>query len=255
MQNAWRYLANQAPSLYSKEVQWVLPQQAITGPERHDTRLLEIYDQMLCKHRSISSDEDLFRAFVTMARMQMIHFQAKTTTVLQRLSGFQLEALMGLNKNRMPSGIWSNFRNELEDFRSSCRALDRYIKRHSGAQSSNVLQELQELRDDQEEALIAAQALKTHVRDRLQIDVGKWSLEESRRSIAEGKRLKLLTMLAFIFIPISLATSVFGMNVQEINQSGTSIWAFVVTAVVLTIVTICFWGITNLLVRWRKDAI
>ena len=40
-------------------------------------------------------------------------------------------------------------------------------------------------------------------------------------------------MLAFVFIPINLASSVYGMNVQEINETGHSIWGFLVTASVL----------------------
>lgn len=42
-----------------------------------------------------------------------------------------------------------------------------------------------------------------------------------------------VTVLAFVFIPISVSSSIFGMNVQEINDTGHPIWTFVVTAVVL----------------------
>ena len=44
------------------------------------------------------------------------------------------------------------------------------------------------------------------------------------------KRIFLVTVLASVFVPISLASSIFGMNIQEINQSGHSIWTFVVCA-------------------------
>lgn len=42
-----------------------------------------------------------------------------------------------------------------------------------------------------------------------------------------------MTVLAFIFIPMSLASSIFGMNVQEINTTGHSIWIFICTSVAL----------------------
>ena len=45
--------------------------------------------------------------------------------------------------------------------------------------------------------------------------------------------LSIVTVLAFIFIPINTASSVYGMNVQEINETGHSIWTFFVTALVL----------------------
>jgi len=45
--------------------------------------------------------------------------------------------------------------------------------------------------------------------------------------------LCVVTVLAFIFIPINTASSIFGMNVKEIGES-TSIWAFVIIACALT---------------------
>jgi hypothetical protein len=43
----------------------------------------------------------------------------------------------------------------------------------------------------------------------------------------------IVTVLAFIFIPISLASSIFGMNVQQINETGHSIFPFIYTSIVL----------------------
>jgi hypothetical protein len=43
----------------------------------------------------------------------------------------------------------------------------------------------------------------------------------------------IVTVLAFIFVPISLASSIFGMNVQQISQTGCNLWVFVVTSIVL----------------------
>ena len=42
------------------------------------------------------------------------------------------------------------------------------------------------------------------------------------------------------------------MNVQEINGSGTRILTFVITAIVLTIVALGSWGVTDVLRRWRQ---
>ena len=59
-----------------------------------------------------------------------------------------------------------------------------------------------------------------------------------------------VTVLAFVFVPISLASSIFGMNVQQINHSSHSIWAFVVTAVVVltgSVLFYCAWrGVRNI---------
>jgi hypothetical protein len=43
----------------------------------------------------------------------------------------------------------------------------------------------------------------------------------------------IVTVLAFIFIPISLASSIFGMNVQQMNETGHSIFPFIYTSIVM----------------------
>lgn len=55
-----------------------------------------------------------------------------------------------------------------------------------------------------------------------------------------------VTILAFIFLPTNLTASVFGMNVQEINNTGKSIRIFIVTAILLISVAVTAWFLTNL---------
>lgn len=50
-----------------------------------------------------------------------------------------------------------------------------------------------------------------------------------------------MTVIASIFIPISLASSILGMNVQEVNATGHGIWAFVALAIGMIAVTSLVW--------------
>ena len=50
-----------------------------------------------------------------------------------------------------------------------------------------------------------------------------------------------VTILAFIYVPINLATSVFGMNLQELNQNGQRFWSFIVTAIIALLITGFVW--------------
>ena len=61
-----------------------------------------------------------------------------------------------------------------------------------------------------------------------------------------------VTIIAFVFLPISLATSIFGMNVQQINNTGKEIWVFIVTAVLLTCLAIGTWALSTLFLEGRK---
>ncbi|KAI0182622.1 hypothetical protein EV127DRAFT_487922 [Xylaria flabelliformis] len=86
-------------------------------------------------------------------------------------------------------------------------------------------------------------------RDYLQHHVGMFSLEESRVSIKqarvaleESKRTKLITVLAIFFVPISLSTSVFGMNIYELNENGQPIWVFILTTILIVAATMILWG-------------
>jgi Mg2+ and Co2+ transporter CorA len=64
------------------------------------------------------------------------------------------------------------------------------------------------------------------------------SVEQSQMSIAQSRQINKLTRLAFVYIPLSFVSSVFGMNVREI-QADPSIWVFFVTAVSFTLLSVC----------------
>lgn len=65
----------------------------------------------------------------------------------------------------------------------------------------------------------------------------------------------LVTLLAFIFIPLSLGTSIFGMNVQEINGSGHGIWVFVVTTTGLLVIAVILFFLSKRIVEYCRRLI
>lgn len=67
------------------------------------------------------------------------------------------------------------------------------------------------------------------------------TFELSETSIEESKAAMSLTSLATVFIPISLASSIFGMNIQEINGTGLDIWVFILTVIVALLLTLLGW--------------
>ena len=67
-----------------------------------------------------------------------------------------------------------------------------------------------------------------------------------------------VTILAFIYIPLNLATSIFGMNIQQLDGSGQQIWVFFTTAAAALLITGGSWLTSNCLathqaVIWYKE--
>ena len=62
-----------------------------------------------------------------------------------------------------------------------------------------------------------------------------------------------MTAIVFFFVPISLAGTIFGMNVQQINATGPGIEAFVVTAVVMIVAAMVLWGLFALVADYRLE--
>lgn len=93
-----------------------------------------------------------------------------------------------------------------------------------------------------------ARTHETHMRDEIQLNVGNLSLQESRRSIAQSDSVGRISFLAFVFFPISIVCSFFGMNIQEMTGSGASWKVFFISAASLSGLIM---AISALL--WRKS--
>ncbi len=65
-----------------------------------------------------------------------------------------------------------------------------------------------------------------------------------------------VTVLAFVYVPVNLATSIFGMNIQQLNKSGPNIWVFIVTTIVALLVTGSSWFCSHTVyhaVAWYRE--
>jgi hypothetical protein len=72
------------------------------------------------------------------------------------------------------------------------------------------------------------------------------TIEQSRLSIDQAQRASRLTVLAFIYVPLSFVTGIFGMNIQQINGSGLSIWVCFVAVAAAVFVTLPVFWVVNL---------
>lgn len=61
-----------------------------------------------------------------------------------------------------------------------------------------------------------------------------------------------VTVLAFVYVPLNLATSIFGMNIQQLNGSGQKLWVFFATAVAALLITGGSWLCSNCIATHRS---
>ena len=85
--------------------------------------------------------------------------------------------------------------------------------------------------------------VRQELRDYLARHVSMKSLEESRIAVLESRKsieladsVRRLTQLAFVFIPLNMVTSLFGMNMVEFGTGTLHIWVFVAVALGLSLV-------------------
>jgi Mg2+ and Co2+ transporter CorA len=77
------------------------------------------------------------------------------------------------------------------------------------------------------------------------------SILKSQKSIEQSEQVNKLTRLAFVYIPLSYISSVFGMNVKEI-QSSSPIWVFFVAAISFTLLSVCLVSCQNIK-KWAAE--
>ncbi|OBS20185.1 hypothetical protein FPOA_11907 [Fusarium poae] len=74
-------------------------------------------------------------------------------------------------------------------------------------------------------------SLHTRVSEAISVLMSSMSISESQRAIIQAQRVGKLTFLAFIFVPLSFTTSLFGMNVTQIENGKLGIWVWFVVSV------------------------
>ncbi|KAL8806857.1 MAG: hypothetical protein Q9200_004894 [Gallowayella weberi] len=80
------------------------------------------------------------------------------------------------------------------------------------------------------------------------------AVEESRAANVLAASIRRVTVLTFIYLPLMLAASVFGMNVGEITgaESHHAIWSFVIVAAVLMLLTVGAWTLWSRLLNKKQ---
>lgn len=202
---------------------------------------VKILDELLKKNDNAATGNEHLLILCT---LPMIHLD--TLQIHAKIRCLRREFIFGHRESAVKYQR-KMLRRHIEDSETSTENFANYAVSQQG---EDLLRRQDFIRIKQlwRDALSHARLLETEVRDYLQLEASRLSLQESRKSIElsnyqihENRKVKIFTILAFIYIPVTTVTSIYGMNIQQINGSGHSIWIFAVTSVAALLITGSVW--------------
>ncbi|PKK54831.1 hypothetical protein CI102_535 [Trichoderma harzianum] len=126
--------------------------------------------------------------------------------------------------------------------------------RNFGSSSSDGTFTTRGVLDDYEELRIRCIELSNLCTSGITLAMNKATIEESRKAIEQSERVKKLTILATLFIPLNFSSSLFGMNVDLLGQNAVRFWWFFVLCVPITLFAYVFylWDYQYLKQHWTR---
>ncbi|CAG8981765.1 hypothetical protein HYALB_00004707 [Hymenoscyphus albidus] len=104
----------------------------------------------------------------------------------------------------------------IEDFQIILDQIDDYSDRLTSETANAESKKLNFFMKRCRRTLSRARLSEQYLRDKIQINVGTLSLEESRKSIQQANSIGRIYFFGFVFLPLSLVMSFYGMNINEI---------------------------------------
>lgn len=99
-----------------------------------------------------------------------------------------------------------------------------------------------------------AKAVSDGCRDEMERLSNESVVREAQRGKEQAEALAKVTFIAAVFVPLSFATSIFGMNLEQLNKSGPDIWVWIAVMVPVMLISIAAWAINGELLKrfWGK---
>lgn len=101
------------------------------------------------------------------------------------------------------------------------------------------------IREDFDYLIRRAEALSKQCTDKIAASISRALMENSRNSIEQATAQKRLTLLAFLFLPASLTSSLFGMNFAELGNGSLPLWIFFAVLIPMLVLSLIlgFWTV------------
>lgn len=107
--------------------------------------------------------------------------------------------------------------------------------RNVGSSSSDGAFTTKGLLEDYEQLYVRCIDLSKRCTQGITLAMNKATIEESRKAIEQSERLKRLTLLATLFIPLAFSSSLLGMNIDLLGQNAVRFWWYFVLCIPVTL--------------------
>ena len=83
--------------------------------------------------------------------------------------------------------------------------------------------------------------LEKELNDEIHLIIGAVTVQDSDANKTQTERATLLTLLAAVYLPLTLVTGIFGMNIREVDEGKPTWWACVIALAVVAACTVAFY--------------
>ena len=137
--------------------------------------------------------------------------------------------------------FYNNKHRQWASFGRLLRGLESFTTDASSRRWKTLLPEYNRiLREAERQVSMLAQKMSYRA-SRASLRESWMAIAQAETGIQQNERVKRLTQLAFIFIPLSFVTSLYGMNVTALGTGSATIWMVVVSAIVTYVVILLSW--------------
>lgn len=95
--------------------------------------------------------------------------------------------------------------------------------------------------------------LEQELKDEIHLIIGAVTVQDAAATKEQAERATQLTVLAAVYLPLTLVTGIFGMNVWEINAGTPKFWSCIIALAVTAGLTLCF-VLANRFRKKKKEA-
>ena len=216
-------------------------------PSFWSNELFSQYLQKMSPEEAAIHDQNPVEYMIPLAQMSLVNLPFLMDIWAQKIEYNQEEEAMNLEV-RYDEQTWT-----VNQLRQNLDAFKIFTTDASSRRWKSLLLDYQRVLQDAEQQVSTLAQKMSYRAGMASLRESQVAIEQAKTGIRQNQRVKQLTQLAFIFIPLSFITSLFGMNITALGTSSATVWMVVVSIIITYVVIILFWILLSYhtsMVKW-----